>query len=66
MTKILNKLIDIFIIIGLMFIIGGIGSEIYKNVKITNNIEVPDICIEINDEYYCKVMDKDEKVGEKI
>lgn len=66
MTKILNKLIDIFIIIGLMFIIGGIGSEIYKNVKITNNIEVPDICIEINDEYYCKVMDKDEKVEEKI
>lgn len=66
MTKILNKLIDIFIIIGLMFIIGCIVSEIYKNIKVTNNIEVPDICIEINDEYYCKVMDKDEKVEEKI
>lgn len=65
MTKILNSLIDIFIIIGLIFIIGCIGSEIYKNIKVTNNIEVPDICIKINDEYYCKKIEKD-KIKEKI
>ena len=66
MIKILNTLIDIFIIVGLIFIIFGIASDIYKNIKVTNNIEVPDICIKINDDYYCKVDEKDKQIRRKI
>lgn len=61
MTKILDKIINILIIIGLIYIIICISSEIYKNITITNKIENPSICIEINDEYYCRVEEKQEK-----
>jgi hypothetical protein len=59
--KILDKIINILIIIGLIYIIICISSEIYKNITITNKIENPSICIEINDEYYCRVEEKQEK-----
>lgn len=59
--KILDKIINILIIIGLIYFIICISSEIYKNITITNKIENPSICIEINDEYYCKVEEKQEK-----
>lgn len=61
MTKILDKIINILLIIGLIYIIICISSEIYKNIAITNKIENPSICIEINDEYYCRVEEKQEK-----
>lgn len=61
MMKILDKIINILIIIGLIYFIICISSEIYKNITITNKIENPSICIEINDEYYCKVEEKQEK-----
>ena len=61
MTKILDKIINILLIIGLIYIIICISSEIYKNITITNKIENPSICIEINDEYYCRVEEKQEK-----
>lgn len=59
--KILDKIINILLIIGLIYIIICISSEIYKNINITNKIENPSICIEINDEYYCRVEEKQEK-----
>lgn len=48
--KILDKIINILIITGLIYIIICISSEIYKNINITNKIENPSICIKINDE----------------
>lgn len=59
--KILDKIINILLIIGLIYIIICISSEIYKNITITNKIENPSICIKINDEYYCRVEEKQEK-----
>ena len=61
MMKTLDKIINILLIIGLIYIIICISSEIYKNITITNKIENPSICIEINDEYYCRVEEKQEK-----
>lgn len=57
--KILDITVDVFIIIGLISISCNIISNIYKNIKITNKIENPSLCIEINDEYYCRVQEKD-------
>lgn len=62
--KLLNILINIFVIVGLIFIICYLASCIYKNIKITNKIENPTICIRINDDYYCKVGEKQEKTRE--
>ena len=59
--KILDKIINILLIIGLIYIIICISSEIYKNITITSKIENPSICIEINKEYYCRVEEKQEK-----
>ena len=53
--KSLDILINIVLLLGLIIIIVGIIFDIYKNIKITNKIENPALCIEINDEYYCKV-----------
>ena len=61
MNKILNTLINIFIIGGLIFICFDIMSDIYKNITITNKIENPSVYIEINGEYYCRVTEKQEK-----
>ena len=52
--KILDIVINILIIIGIILILADIISDIYKNIKITNNLEYPQNCIEINNEYYCK------------
>lgn len=61
-NKILNVLANTIIIIGGICIIADIVTEIYKNINITNKIENPSSCIRINDEYYCKVEEKQEKV----
>ena len=53
--KILDIIIDVFIIIGLIIVLSDIAVNTYKNIKITNKIENPSLCIKINDEYYCKV-----------
>ena len=53
--KSLDIAINIVLLLGLIIIIVGIIFDIYKNIKITNKIENPALCIEINDEYYCKV-----------
>lgn len=53
--KSLDIVINILLLLGLIIIIVGIIFDIYKTIKITNKIENPALCIEINDEYYCKV-----------
>lgn len=53
--KSLDIVINIVLLLGLIIIIIGIIFDIYKNIKITNKIENPALCIKINDEYYCKV-----------
>lgn len=60
--KILDITIDVFIIIGLIIVLSDIVVDTYKNIKITNKIEQPALCIEINDEYYCKVQDNQKKM----
>lgn len=64
--KILDKIINILLVIGMIYIIICLSSEIYKNITITNKIENPSICIEINDEYYCKVEGKEKGKTSKV
>ena len=53
--KILNMLANSVIIIGGITIILGICADMYKNINVTNKIENPSECLEINNEFYCKV-----------
>ena len=59
MKKTVDMTVNIVLLLGLIIIIVGIISDIYKNIKITNKIENPSLCIEINDDYYCRVQEKD-------
>ena len=59
--RVLDIIINILIIIGLILVLTDIISDTYKNIKITNKIENPALCIEINDEYYCKVSEQQRK-----
>lgn len=38
-----------------LIVLSSVIYKIYESFKITNNIKEPSKCLEINNEYYCKV-----------
>lgn len=60
MSKILDIILSIILIIGVMFLIYNLIVEIIVNSK----LERPQDCIIINNQYYCKV--RNEKAKTKI
>ena len=40
-----------------LIVLSSVVYRIYESFKIVNNIKQPSNCLEINDEYYCKIED---------
>ena len=57
--KLIKEFLDIAfwsmaIVLGLIVCI-SIGTEAYKNIRISNKIKQNDVCIKINNELYCRL-----------
>lgn len=51
---------ELMFVLFCLIVLSSVVYRIYESFKVINNIKEPSKCIEINDEYYCKV----EKVKE--
>lgn len=53
--KIIKIMWELIFILFCLIALSSVVYRIYESFKITNNIKEPSKCLEINDEYYCKV-----------
>lgn len=53
--KIIKIMWELIFILFCLIALSSVVYRIYESFKITNNIKESSKCLEINDEYYCKV-----------